>query len=191
MFTLSLLSEIIAEGWGAYIAVQWSVMSNSGMLWTAAHWASLFCTVFGIGSNSCPLSQWCHLTILSSVAPFASCPQSFPASGSFPVRQRFISGGHRIGTLASTSGFLMIIQGRFRLGLTGLISLLSKRLSIAFTCTRVWKHQFFGAQPSLWPNSNVHTCQLEKPKQKHSFDYTDLCWKSDVSYQVEDVHFYS
>ena len=143
-------------------------------------------------SISCPLNHLHYPTISSSVAPFTSCPQSFQASRSFPMRQFFTSGGHRIVTLASTSGLLMIVQGRFPLGLTGLISLLSKRLSRAFSCTKVWKHQLSGAQPSLWPNSNIHTCLLEKQnKTKHGFDYTDFCWQSDVSYQVEDVHFYS
>ena len=99
------------------------------------------------------------------------------------------SGGQSM--VASASILSMNILGWLSLRLTGLISFLYKGCSRVFSSTTVRKHQFLGAQPSLWPNSNVHTCQLEKPKQKHSFDYTDLCWKSDVSYQVEDVHFYS
>ena len=70
-------------------------------------------------SNSCPLSQWCHPTISSSVAPFSSCPQSFPASGSFPVSQLFVSGGQSIGASSSTLVLPMNIQGWFPLGLTG------------------------------------------------------------------------
>ena len=80
----------------------------------------------GAWSNSCPLSQWCHLTISSSVIPF-SCPQSFPAPGSFAMSQLFASGGQSIGVSASV--LPMNIQDWFPLGLTGLISLLSKELS--------------------------------------------------------------
>ena len=94
-------------------------------------------------SNSCPLSQWCHPTISSSVVPF-SCLQSFPASGSFPVSQLFTSGGQSIGDSASV--LPMNIQHCFPLGLTGVISLQSKGVSRAFSRTTVQKHQFFGAQ---------------------------------------------
>ena len=114
-------------------------------------------------SNSCPLSQWCHPAISSSVIPFSSCPQSFPASGSFPVSQIFASGGESIG--ASASVLTVNSQGWFPLGLTGLISLLSlKGLSRVFSSTTVRKHQFFGTQLSLWSNSHIHTWLLEKPK---------------------------
>ena len=95
-------------------------------------------------SNSCPLSRWCHPTIPSSVIPVSSCPQSFPASGSFPVSQLFTSGGQSIGASASVSVLPVIIQGCFPLGLTGLISLQSKGLSRVFSSTTVQKHQFFG-----------------------------------------------
>ena len=101
----------------------------------------------GAYSNSCPLSQWCHPTILSSVGPFSSCLQSFPASGSFPVNQFFTSGGQSIVALASV--LPMIIQDWFPTGLSGLISLQSKGLSRVFSNTTVQKHQFFGAQLSL------------------------------------------
>ena len=113
-------------------------------------------------SNSCPLSQWCYPTILSSVAPFSSCSQSFLASGSFPVNQLFESGGQRIGASASASVLLMNIQGWYPLGLIGLISFMSKGLSRVFSST-IQKHQFFGTQPSLWSNSHIHTQLLEKP----------------------------
>ena len=103
----------------------------------------------GACSNSCPLSQWCHPTISSSAIPFSSCLQSFPASGSFPVSQFFISGGQSIGALPSASVLPMTIQDWFLLGLTGLISLQSKGLSRVFSSTTIWKHQFFGTQPSL------------------------------------------
>ena len=103
-------------------------------------------------SNSCPLSQWCHLTISSSFIPFSSCPQSFPASGSFPVSRLFASGGQSVGASASVPP--VNIQGWFPLGVTGLISLLSKGLSRVFSSTTVWKPSilwhsaFFMAQ--LW-----------------------------------------
>ena len=94
-------------------------------------------------SNSCPLSQWCHPTISSSVIPFSSCLQSFPASGSFPVSQFFASGGQSIGVSALASVLLMNIQGWFPLGWTGWISLQSKGLSRVFSNTTVQKHQYF------------------------------------------------
>ena len=111
----------------------------------------------GVCSNSCPLSQWCYLTISFSAALFSSCPQSFPASGSFPMIWLFTSGGQNIGASASTSVLLMNIQDWFPLGLTGLITLQSKGLSRVFSSTRVWKYQFFGTQSSLWSSSHIHT----------------------------------
>ena len=113
-------------------------------------------------SNSCPLNQWCHPTILSSVVSF-SCLQSFPASGSFPVSRFFASDGQSIRASASALVLPMNIQGWFPLGLIGLMSLLAKGLSRVFSSTTVGKHQFFGAQPSLWSSSYIHTWLLEKP----------------------------
>ena len=92
-------------------------------------------------SNSCPSSQWCHPTISSSVFPFSSCLQFFPASGSFAVNQFFKSLGLSIVASASASVLSMNIQGWFPLGLTGLISLLSKWVSTVFSGTMAWKHQ--------------------------------------------------
>ena len=100
-------------------------------------------------SNSCPLSWWCHPTISSSVATFYSCPQSFPASGSFPMSWLFTWGGQKIGASASALVLPMDILGWFPLELTSLISLLSKRLSRVFSSTTIQKHQFFGTQPPL------------------------------------------
>ena len=94
-------------------------------------------------SNSCLLSRWCHPTISSSVAPFSSCLQSFPASGSFPVSQLFASGGQSIGASASASVLPMNIQDWFPLGLTGLISLLSQGFLRVFSSITVQKHLFF------------------------------------------------
>ena len=116
----------------------------------------------GVYPNSCSLNRWCHPTV-SSVIPFSSCPQSLPASGSFPVSQFFPSGGQSIGLSASTSVLPMNIQAWFPLGWTGLISLLFKGLSRVFSNTTVQKHQFFNIQPSLWSNSHIHIWWLEKP----------------------------
>ena len=102
-------------------------------------------------SDSCPLIQWCHPTISSSAALFSFCPQSWPASGYFPMSWLFTSNGPRTGVSASASASAlpMTIQGWFPLGCTGLISLQSKGLSRIFSNTTIQKHQFFGAQLSL------------------------------------------
>ena len=113
--------------------------------------------------NPRPLSQWCHPTISSSVVPFSSCPQSFPASGSFQMSQLFISGGQSIGVSASTSVLPMNTQDWSPLEWTGWISLQSKGLSRVFSNTTIQKHQFFGTQLSLKSNSHIHTWPLEKP----------------------------
>jgi len=114
--------------------------------------------------NSCPLSQWCHQTILSSVTSLSSCPQSFPATGSSPVNWFFTSGGQNIGTSTSASVLPMNFQDWYPLGLTRLISLQSKGLSRVFSNTTARKHQFFVTQPSLWSNSHIHTWLLGKPQ---------------------------
>ena len=103
----------------------------------------------GVHPNSCPLSQWCHLTISSSVVPFSSCPQSFPASGSFQMSQLFASGCQSTGVSASTSVLPMNTQDWSPLGWTGWISWQSKGLSRLFSNTTVQKHQFFSTQLSL------------------------------------------
>ena len=115
----------------------------------------------GLYRNSCPLSRWCHPTVSSSVVPFSSRHQYFPASGSFPMSQLFTSGGQSIGASASTWVLPMNIQDLFPLWLTGLI-LQSKGLSRVYSNTTVQKHQFFGAQLSSQSNSHIHTWLLEK-----------------------------
>ena len=115
--------------------------------WTTARQVSLSITTPRASSNSCPSSRWCHPTISSSVITFSFCLQSFPASGSFTMSQFFASGGQSIGV--SASGLPMNIQDWFLLGLTGWISLQSKRLSRVFSNTTFQKHQFFGTQLSL------------------------------------------
>ena len=113
--------------------------------------------------NPCPLSQWCHPAISSPVVPFSSCPQSFPALGSFPMSQLFESGGQSIGVSASTSVLPMNTQDSSPLGWTGCISLQFKGLSRVFSNTTVQKHQFFGAQFFSPSNSHIQTWLLEKP----------------------------
>ena len=113
-------------------------------------------------SYSCPLTQWCHPTISSSVVSFSSCPESFPASASFQMSQFFASGSQSIGASTSASVLPMNTKNWCPLGWTGWISLQSKGLSRVFSNTTVQKHQFFGTQLSLWSNSHIHTWLLEK-----------------------------
>ena len=115
----------------------------------------------GVCSNSYPLSQWCHPAISSSVVPLSFCLLYFPASGSFLIGLLFPSGDQSIGI--STSVLSVNIQCWFPLGLTGWISLQSKGLSRVFSTTTIQKHQFFGAQPSLWSNSHICSGVMEKP----------------------------
>ena len=126
-----------------------SVVSDSATPWAAAFRPPSPTPTPRAYPNSCPLSQWCHPTISSSVIPFFSCPQSFPASGSFQMSQLFSSGGQSIGVSASTSDLPMNTQDWSPLGWTGWISLQSKGLSRVFSNTTVQKHQFFSAQLSL------------------------------------------
>ena len=123
----------------------------------------------GACSNSCPLSQWCHPSISSSVILFSSCLQSFPASGSFPLSQFFASDGQSIGVSASASVLPIEYSGliSFRLDWfdprDSQVPRESKRLSRVFSNTTVQKHQFFSTQPSSWSNSHIYTWLPEKP----------------------------
>ena len=114
-------------------------------------------------SNSCPLSRRCYPAMSFSIAPFSSCPQSFPASGAFLMSQLSASGSQSIGGSASSSISILPvnIQGWFPLGFTVLISLQSKGLSRLFSSTTVRKHKFFRAQPCLWFSSHIHIWLLE------------------------------
>ena len=116
-----------------------------------------------VHSDSCPLSWWCHPAISSSVIPFSSCPQSLPASKSFPISQLFAWGGQSTAVSASISVLPKNTQGWSPLEWTGWISLQSKGLSRVFSNTTVQKHQFFGAQLSSQSNSHIHTWPQEKP----------------------------
>ena len=127
-------------------------------------------------SNSCPSSRWCHPAISSCVIPFF-CLQSFPASRSVPRSQFFASGGQSTAVSALASVLPVNIQDWIPLRLTCLISLQSKGLPRVFSNTTVQKHQFFGAQLSLWPNSHIHTWLLEKLWLRQ----TDLRCQSNVS----------
>ena len=144
------------------VVVVWSLnhCRLSGTSWTEH--ARLRCPSLSprVFSDSCPLSQWCYITISSSAAPFSFCLQSFPASLSFPTSRLFTSDGQSIG--ASASVLPMNIQGWFPLGLAGLISWQSRGLSRVFSSTTVEKHRFFGVRPSLWCNCHICTWLLEK-----------------------------
>ena len=111
----------------------------------------------GVHSDSCPLSWWWHPAISSSVIPFSSCPQSLPASESFPMTQLFAWGGQSIGVSALASFLPKNTQDWSPKEWTGWISLQAKGLSRVFSNTTVQKHQFFGAQPSSQSNSHIHT----------------------------------
>ena len=132
----------------------------------------------GACSNSCPSSRWCHPTISSSVVPFSSCLQSFPASGSFPVSQFFTSGGQSIG--ASASVLPMNIQGWYPLGLTGLISLQSKGLSRIFSNTTVEKQAVWcdaPLRPQIKPKKPAS--QTHQLPESVCFQYW-LTWRTNL-----------
>ena len=165
------VNQLLAEAGILWLSsVQFSSVQSLSHIWLfATPWTILLhapptphpSQSHGICSNSCPLSWWCRPTISSSVVPFSSCLQSFPASGSFPMGQFFASGGWSIGALASN--LPMTIQDWFPSEVTGWISLQSKEVSRVFSNTTVQKHQFFSAQPSFWSNFHIHTPLLEKP----------------------------
>ena len=117
----------------------------------------------GVHSESRPSTPWCHPAISSSVIPFSSCPQSLPASESFPMSQLFSWGGQSTRPSALASFLPKKSQGWFPLRWTGWIPLQSKGLSRVFSNTTVQKHQYFGTQPSSQSNSHIHTWPQEKP----------------------------
>ena len=139
------------EDWYALSSVQFSCSVVSNYLWPhESQHARPPCPspTPRVYSNSCPSSRWCHPAISSSVIPFSSCPQSLPASGSFPTSQLFASGGQNIGASASASVLPVNTQDWSPLGWTDWISLQSKGLSRVFSNTTVQKDQFWGAQLS-------------------------------------------
>ena len=133
--------------------------------WIAARQASLPSPTPGVYSDSRPSSWWCHPAISSSVIPFSSCPQSLPASGSFPISQLFAWSGHSTGVSSLASFLPKNTRDWYPLGWTGWMSLQSKGLSRVFSNTTVQNHQLFGAQPSSQSTSHIHTWPLEKPGQ--------------------------
>ena len=149
------------------------VISNSLRPYGLQH-ARLPCPLLSPRPCSYWLIQWCHPTISSSVTLFSSCPQFFLESESFPMSWLFASGGQSRG--ASASVLPKNIQGWLPLGWTGWISLQSKGLSRVFSNTRGQRHQYFGAQPSFWSSSHLHTWLLEKPQF-----WLDHCQQSNVS----------
>ena len=132
--------------------------------WITARQASCPSPTPRVYSDSWPSSWWCHPAISSSVIPFSSCPQSLPASGSFPMSQLFTWGGQSTGVSASASVLPVNTQDWSPLEWTGWISLQSKGLSRVFSNTTVQKHQFLGAQLSSQSNSHIHTWPLRKPQ---------------------------
>ena len=141
----SFLRFLIGSVWFSQSVVSDSLQSH-GLEHTRPPCPSL---TSGVYSNSCPLSPWCHPTISSSVVPFSSCLQSFPASESFQTSQFFAAGGQSIGVSASALFLPMNIQDWFHLGSISWITLLSKGLSRVFSNTTVQKQQFFSTQLSL------------------------------------------
>ena len=140
-----------------------SVMFSSSQLHESQHSrSSCPSPTPGVHSDSRPLSRWCHPAISSSVIPFSSCPQSLPASESFPMSQHFAWGGQSTGVSALASFLPKKSQGWSPSEWTGWISLQSKGLSRVFSNTTVQKHQFFGTQLSSQSNSHIHTWLLEK-----------------------------
>ena len=117
----------------------------------------------GVHPSPCPLCRWCHPAISSSVVPISSCPQSLPASESFPVSQLFAWGGQSTGVSALAPFLPEKTQGWSPLEWTGWISLQSKGLSRVFSNTTVQTHQFFSAQLSSQFNCHIHTWPLQKP----------------------------
>ena len=154
-----------SKKWYQFSSVQFSrsVVSDSLRPHESQHASPPCPSTPGAYSNSCPSSRWCHPAISSSVVPFSSCPQSLPASGSFPMSQLFAWGGQSIGVSASASFRPMNIQDQSPSGWIGWVSLQSKGLSRVFSNTTVQKHQFFGAQLSSQSNSHIHTWPLETP----------------------------
>ena len=154
-------SALLLLEWAVYLMSQTLVQLLSPVWHVVSPWAAVRLPCLSLSpwvcSNSCPLSQCCHPTIPSSVIPVSSCPQSFPASGFFPLSRLFTSGGQSIGASASVSVLPVIIEGCFPLGLTAVNPCSPRESQRVFCNTTVWKHHVFSAQPSLWSSSYIHT----------------------------------
>ena len=160
---ISLSYRLFIVGTVSYF--QFSLVMSSCLQYYGLQYARLPCPSPSPGpcSNSRPSSRWCHPTISSSVVPFSSLLQSYPASGSFPVSQFFTSGGQSIAASALASVLPMSAQDWYPLEWTGWISWYSKGLSRVFSNTTIQKHQFFDTQHSLWSNYHICIWLLEKP----------------------------
>ena len=171
---------LLKHSWFTVQSVQFSCSVMFDSLWPhGLQQARLPCPspTSGAYSNSCPSSQWYHPPISSSVIPFSSCLQSFPASGSFPKSQFFAWGGQSIGVSSSASVLPMNIKDWFPLVLTGWISLQSKGLRRVFSNTTVKKYRSLVLSFLYGPAiTSIHDYW-----KYHSFDYMDLCWQSDLS----------
>ena len=168
----------VSINWEGSLLLSCSVMFDSMRPHGLQH-ARLPCPSISsrVCSDSCLLSQWCHPTISSSVNPFSSCPQSFPASGSFPVSQLFASGGQTIGASASASVLSMNIRGWFPFRLIDLISLQSRDSQESSPAPQFESINFLVFSLLYGPTlTSVHDYW-----KNHSFDYLDLCQQSDVS----------
>ena len=164
LYSVVLFSLIVA-------VVQWpSPVRLFATPWAAARQASLSSPSSGVCPNSCSLHRWCHPASSSSDALFSFCPQSFPASGTFPVSRLFALDDQNTGALASASVLPVNIQGSSPLRLTGLISLLSKGLSGVFSSTTVRRHQFFGVC-LLYSPALTTVCDHQ---EDHGFDLWTL-----------------
>ena len=153
-----------------------SVLSDSETPWTAACQAFLSLSISQSLLKLMSIELVMPSNHLIPCHPLSACLQSSSASGSSNESVLHIP-WQSIGASTLASVIPKYIQGWFPFGWTGLISLLSKGLSRIFSSTTIWKHQFFGAQPSLWSSSHIHTWLLEKP----SFDYVDICQQTGVS----------
>ena len=146
-----------------YLLLLFSCIVVSDSLWPhELQWPMLPCPSLSLGicSNSCPLSQWCHPTISSSVGPFSSWPQSFPASGCFPTSWLFASGGQSIGALCFITFQWIIVLVSNRIDWFDLLAAQGTPKSLPqYT---VQKHQFVSVQPSIWSDIHIYTWLLEK-----------------------------
>ena len=148
--------------WCPFVLKSLSHVQLSAIQWIAASQASLSFIISQSLLKLMPIESVMPSNHLILYHPLLLLPSILPASGSFPMSQLIASGSQRIGASASASVLPMNIQGWFPLAWTVLISLPSKGLSRVFSSTTAWKHQLFGAQPSLWSNSHIHTWLPEK-----------------------------
>ena len=171
------VNSLPLEPWGKPKEVVVIVQSLSRVQLFATPWTAALQASLSITNSQSLLKLMSIESVIPSNRVISSCFQSFPASGSLPISRLFASGGQSTGTSASASVLTVNIQGWFPLGLTGLISLLSKGLSSVFSSTTIRKCQFFSSLPSLWSSFHICTWLLKKP---YLWLYR-ICGQSDVS----------